>query len=827
MTYNKSGLENSSKKTIALFIDDISDEYEVDLWKGVLEAVDQNDVNLICYNSGAIHFEQENLHGYNILYNFVHKEKLDGLILFTAALTNFCSPEQMQKFCLQYKPLPIVSIGQVIEGIPTIIVDNKKGMFDSVIHLIEKHSYKKIAFVCGPENNPEADDRLDAYKDALIKNGISIDEELILPGTFNPESGEEAVKTLLKAKKEFEAIVCVDDYTAFGAKKELTKNGLSVPTDVAVMGFDDIEEARFISPPLSTVKQPLQEQGKTAVNVLLNLIDGNKVPKEIFLSTELIIRQSCGCFDPLVMHAGKAHENNSPVTENMNQERIKNKMVDVLTHTSIDITSMRTELLLSSFLKEINGQEDHSFLSTLDEILSHVIQEEGDILSWQDALSIMRQEFLNTISDIKLKIMAEDLWQQARVMIGENAERIQAYKRFVAKQQDITVREIGQALITKFELSDLIHTIEEEIPRLNIHVCYLVIYDDKLKPPVNSKLILGYNESGSLKIDENGIVFPSKELLPASVFDSLKNFSVIVVPLFFNENDIGYCIFSVGLKEGVIYDALRVQISTSLEGSLLLQELKKKQKEEMERMQKEMEIAKRIQTALLPMTPDIKDYDISACMFPADDVGGDYYDFFKGDDGRLWFIIGDVSGHGLTSGLIMLMAQSAISTVLISNPKIEIQDLYSNINDHLYENIRNRLLENHFMTLAFISLTDDDKFTAIGSHIDQIIYRSDKNVCELVSTKGLWAGIRTDVTETLTKVEYELNKNDILVLFTDGLIEAMNKNREQFDTKRVLDLIIENHEKDADELKDILLKTIFKFMDKQDDDITLMIIKRR
>ena len=240
----------------------------------------------------------------------------------------------------------------------------------------------------------------------------------------------------------------------------------------------------------------------------------------------------------------------------------------------------------------------------------------------------------------------------------------------------------------------------------------------------------------------------------------------------------------------------------------------------------EMDIAKKIQTSLLPELPEHENYEMTAEMIPAEEVGGDYYDFYTDSTGRHWYGIGDVTGHGLTSGLIMLMAQSSVLTALHARPDIEIHELYNTINNLLFENTRNRMFVDQFMTISFLNSDNHGNFNYCGSHLLQIIYRKKTKKCERIEFGGLWVGLKKNVNETIQTKKFSLNKGDILCLFTDGVIEAMNNKGEQFDLERLENIIIENCNKPVEKIKEKILSSIFDFMYKQDDDITLFVVKK-
>ncbi|BBM87768.1 SpoIIE family protein phosphatase [Candidatus Uabimicrobium amorphum] len=249
-----------------------------------------------------------------------------------------------------------------------------------------------------------------------------------------------------------------------------------------------------------------------------------------------------------------------------------------------------------------------------------------------------------------------------------------------------------------------------------------------------------------------------------------------------------------------------------------------------EAMQKEVEIAKRIQTTLLPpeeVLADAKEYfDISAQMIPSDEVGGDYYDFIFSKNGRYWFTIGDVSGHGLTSGLIMMMAQVAVMTTTVLSPDISPRDMYSKLNTVLYTNIRERMQKSHYMTLSLLVSNQQGDFHYVGAHIDLIVYRDKQKKCELLQTEGVWLGIIPDIEGTTKEQTFHLDKNDVLVLITDGIIEVQNAQGEMYDIDRLVALIENNAQLEVTDLRNLILQDVANFTLEPQDDMSLMVIRK-
>nr|MDJ0765821.1 PP2C family protein-serine/threonine phosphatase [Myxococcota bacterium] len=245
----------------------------------------------------------------------------------------------------------------------------------------------------------------------------------------------------------------------------------------------------------------------------------------------------------------------------------------------------------------------------------------------------------------------------------------------------------------------------------------------------------------------------------------------------------------------------------------------------------EMQLAKKIQTVLLPHKPHIPGYEISASMTPADEVGGDYYDIINAGN-RTWIIIGDVSGHGVPAGLVMMMVQTSINTALDQNSMLSPAELLTVINGTIRKNI-SRMRENKYMTLTAFVVHDNGTFHFAGLHQDVLIYRSQSQSVEIVETNGMWLGIVDDIQGMLDDHQLHLNVNDAVLLFTDGITEAQKKDGpadpentkvDMFGDERLRDAFQSVGDRSTEEIKETILSALRNY--ETDDDITMVIIKR-
>jgi LacI family transcriptional regulator len=188
---------------------------------------------------------------------------------------------------------PFITIGRhpTNEKINYVDVDNRAGAYQGVSYAF-RTGHRRIATICGPRNTISGQDRYQGYLDALQERGLSLINDLVAVGEFSDVSGYQAMKSLLPHHPD--AVFVASDAMAFAAIRAIQQAGLSVPEDIAVIGFDDIPTAATSKPPLTTVRQPILRTGSMAAELLIDMIEHpNPQPRRIVLPTELVIRSSC------------------------------------------------------------------------------------------------------------------------------------------------------------------------------------------------------------------------------------------------------------------------------------------------------------------------------------------------------------------------------------------------------------------------------------------------------------------------------------------------------------------------------------------------------
>jgi serine phosphatase RsbU (regulator of sigma subunit)/anti-sigma regulatory factor (Ser/Thr protein kinase)/transposase len=251
---------------------------------------------------------------------------------------------------------------------------------------------------------------------------------------------------------------------------------------------------------------------------------------------------------------------------------------------------------------------------------------------------------------------------------------------------------------------------------------------------------------------------------------------------------------------------------------------------EQERLQQEMQVAQEIQHTLLPRElPQIEGYEVSSMYRSAKEVGGDYFDFVWVDDNVLGIAVADVSGKGIPGSLVMTMIRTALRLEARNNHSAT--DVMAKVNSFVTRDMKKGM----FVTMFYIILDSRRRiiqYTCAG-HNPMILYREETDQIYYLKPRGFPVGIdlpNPDLFEkSLTQESVKLMKGDVLLLYTDGITEAMNPRREQFGEKRLLDLVRQHHELSAEEFVQKLSEDIARFTEDypQNDDITCVAIKEK
>lgn len=276
------GIATSKSKTIGLIIPDITNPFFPQLIQAVESYSHENGYTVIFGNTDfSLEKEQE------YIATFVAKG-VDGVILTSTIDNPGIIHERLKKY-----NVPCVLLDRTVKSMEYgagVFADNEYAQYCACEYLIS-HGNRHIAFISGPADISTAKERIDGYASALVQYGIAFDRQLIRYGNYTMCSGYDAICDLCENKVPFTAVLAANDIMAIGAMKALREHGYSIPRDIELIGFDNIQFAEMTDPPLTTIQQPTYEMGREATKLLLMLIDGKIAPeKHIRLQPKLILR---------------------------------------------------------------------------------------------------------------------------------------------------------------------------------------------------------------------------------------------------------------------------------------------------------------------------------------------------------------------------------------------------------------------------------------------------------------------------------------------------------------------------------------------------------
>ncbi len=220
-------------------------------------------------------------------FDFLLKRRVEALILHGGSIPD----EELRQVAME---LPMVIIGRQVDGLESqcLVFNSFDSAYRATSYLIER-GHRSIAHITGLLSHKDAVDRRNGYCQALLDTGIEIQEDLIVEGDYTERSGLLAVETLFTAPKHkpFTAIFAANDQMAIGARLALYRHGVRVPEDVSLMGFDDQYGSAYLTPPLTTIRQPAFDMGYAAAKTILAMLTGIEVALKPF-TIELVPRES-------------------------------------------------------------------------------------------------------------------------------------------------------------------------------------------------------------------------------------------------------------------------------------------------------------------------------------------------------------------------------------------------------------------------------------------------------------------------------------------------------------------------------------------------------
>jgi len=812
---------NPSTPRIALIVNYLDRSYQIRFRSAFETAAQARGVELVVAVGRELDHAIAHERALNRIYDWLSTDSVDGVAVMAGIISNFTGLDGVQRLCRSLAPLPHCSIGLRMPGVPSIVLDNRAAMRAAAMHLVVEHGCRRLAYVGGPDYNEEARERLLGYRDALEGAGIPFDESRVAFGHFTRETGHAALAELYARDPSIDGVAVANDDMAIGALDALVERGRRVPEDVKMVGFDDVPVARLARRSLTTIAQPIDEMAAMALDGLLDTLRGGSPSAVTSVRMgRIVTRESCGCGYVLSAPSTRAVAPDEPASVYLRtfadetEQRLAQDM-------GVHVWETLLPQLAWGLASELEGNHG-AFLRCVEHVA-----DAASMLHSVDSVSRALVELRRRCYAAGYQGTAhhhlERACLEAQAKASAMAHREQGRRAIRVMDDAATLRSASQELAMVLSSPALAESFEQALRRLGITTGYLAVCADDEAEALRPLIAI---ESGK-PVDVDGAVYPARQLFPRG-FPRATPWSLMLQPLTVENQVMGLVAFA-SQTEAFVCEALRSQLSAAIKlGALharVVSETAMRERLASERLLGEVATARRIQSALCPRQLGVAGFEIAAQLIAADQVGGDYYDVMPTPDG-CWVGIGDVTGHGLLAGLIMLMIQSSAGTAVLADPDQSPSNVLCRVNTLVQSNIRGRLDASEHATLTILRAHADGRMVMAGAHEDVIVHRKATGVCELIPTDGVWVGISADIRSATRDQTFRLEPGDTVVLYTDGLIEARDAQAHEFDIQRACSIIAGAAPHGPRAVIDALFAGVRAWTPVQQDDVTVLAMRR-
>ncbi len=500
----------------------------------------------------------------NAIYELLRPESVDGIIVVSSLLSTHCGPSGVARLVERFGHAKVCSVGIELPGVPSLVLENRPGMEAVVEHLVRDHGRRKIAFLAGTPNNPEANVRFDAYQTVLARHGIACDSTLIARGYFRTNSAKVAMQELLARGVEFDAVVAANDEMATGAIDVLRKHGLRVPQDIPVTGFDDLTLARLGNPPLTTVAQPFDQVADWAVRAIDELITGRAVPACTRVAARFVRRESCGCgYEAYRGDSQASHPIHSPDTGTMvdRLETLRPVLAGLL-GTGFSSGAAAAERLLDGLRAEIGGRRD-AFHQAIVGLLDNAGTDNERQRMLHSAICYLHDELRGWSS-----VQVESVLFNGLNLVALSNTTSQMEHRLLLDENYLRLLGVGEQASIAFDLASLRDALVKGLPNAGVRTAYLSCVAGSNRSVLRSAMCL----RGGELLDNENLEYAASRLLPPGALTDDTRETFLVLPLAFEDQLLGIIAFNY--SDGInAYAAFRNEIAAALKSIRLREEL--------------------------------------------------------------------------------------------------------------------------------------------------------------------------------------------------------------------------------------------------------------
>jgi len=558
--------------TIGFVTDWLHPGYQEQIWRGTLAAARDREVNVVCLVAGipgSDVLQQLN----NPLYDLAATQSLDGAILIASTLIGL-DAGNTRRFLDRFRGLPLCSIAVEVAGASSVVIDNDAGIASAVHHVVHMHGYRNIGFIRGPESSPEAERRFEVFCSALTDHSLEVNEQLILPGDFTAPGGERAASILLDQRrvslKDVDCIIAANDGMAISFMEALFTRGYRVPNDVALVGFDDIAEAKYARSPLTTVRQPITEEGIEALRSVLGLLRSETTDR-LLLNAELVVRRSCGCYMSTSAVQTSVRDEAEPTFgfDAMLVSRRQKILAELLRAARGGFSFLGSAWearLLAALSRQVRGDEPGAFREAVEDALRRIAEAGVDPAAFQDALTVLWQQVAPcTLKSAETRSRLEIALDDARLDTSAAALRMQAanWAHNVAHLTEVV--RVASALSAARSLDGIAARVQPVLAGLGMRQLDLALLANS-SPEADVERILTVTPTA---VDRTRVLVRKSQYL-GQLLQGGSPAALYVAPLGLGPEIFGFVAFQMQQPEYLVCDALRGSLSAAVANLQLL-----------------------------------------------------------------------------------------------------------------------------------------------------------------------------------------------------------------------------------------------------------------
>ncbi len=550
--------------TVGVLIDSVDTYFNKRIVSDLIDAGDEHSVHMIFYVGGEYVPGGTNGSG---IYNLPHSETLHALIVVPNTICPETPAQAIAELKTEFGDLPVYSLFASIPDVYSIVPDETNAIKSLVHHLTDYHKYTRIAVLTGPDSPVSlSNTRLKIIRETLSEQKLTLKDELVWEGSFRIEDGKQAVSRLLLIEQDSpQTLICLNDEMAIGAIQEFNGNGISIPGDIAVTGFDDITENTTLPCLLSTVNYPVWEM----LNVLIERIISDQNDSTVYegvtrtFEARFMHRESCGCSGFLDKHI------NSPEGF-IPQDEVRSSNARL--KRAADARRNLQEVPERSIEEEDAGPFGKAFKTVLNDMARA-----GDFTN----------TFVDTFSTLWTSTLLKNPDPEKQIFI--NAIFIDAFRLLIQTRTQMFTRlheidlgalsfyrETNTLLARKLGVFEALKGIGSQLPALGIQRCILATRNPLI--PNIGEIRLSYKEGYFTDIPRSlGIRFPARKLLDTEL--SAISDPLIVLPVTHDSIDYGFVLFTITDKQFDSLEMIARQMSHILAGAIATDRLAEKQQE--------------------------------------------------------------------------------------------------------------------------------------------------------------------------------------------------------------------------------------------------------